>query len=197
VWGVLRAADDPPGGAVQQTQSVQPMADQDSVHCGGGQAQPGGDPGRAEPLTAAQSQDALLKLGWGSVGAGGGDAGPIDQASLAALLVAGSRWRAAVPTRWVTSSRWPSAAGSGCTRRSRRRSRYGPQRGCGSASGRPARPSGRQIGSTARACSPPKHCALGKQIPACTSPASRPWRPRPAGTMACRARATPASPSLG
>jgi integrase len=45
-------------------------------------------------------------------------------------MVAGSWWRAAVPTRWVTGRRWPSAAGSGCTRRSRRRSRYGPRRGC-------------------------------------------------------------------
>jgi hypothetical protein len=51
--------------------------------------QPGGDAGRAEPLAAAQPEDALLQLGGGPPGAVGGDAGPVDQAGLAELLVAG------------------------------------------------------------------------------------------------------------
>jgi hypothetical protein len=50
--------------------------------------QPGGDAGRAEPLAAAQPEDALLQLGGGPPGAVGGDAGPVDQAGLAELLVA-------------------------------------------------------------------------------------------------------------
>jgi hypothetical protein len=69
----------------------------------GGQAQAGGDAGRAEPLTAAQPEDALLEAGGGPPGAGGGDAGPVDHAGLAELLVAAppavGQWSERRPSR--------------------------------------------------------------------------------------------------
>jgi hypothetical protein len=84
---MLVAADRPAGGTVQPGQPVHPVADQHPMDRGGWQPQPGGDAGRTEPLTAAQPEDALLNLGGGSPGAVGGDAGPVNQASLAQLLV--------------------------------------------------------------------------------------------------------------
>jgi hypothetical protein len=62
------------------------MADQHPMDGRGGQAQAGGDAGRAEPLAAAHPEDALLEAGGGPPGAVGGDAGPVDQAGLAELL---------------------------------------------------------------------------------------------------------------
>jgi DNA replication protein DnaC len=56
------------------------------------------------------------------------------------LMVAGRGWRAGVPTRPAADNHGRSVVGPGCTRQSRRRSRRGPQRGCGSGLGRPARP---------------------------------------------------------
>ena len=56
------------------------------------------------------------------------------------LTVAGGHDGAAVPTPAAVGSRWWSEADGGCTRRSSGRSRPAPQRGCGSGSGRPARP---------------------------------------------------------
>src|SRR5215217_5667259 len=56
------------------------------------------------------------------------------------LTVAGARDGAAVPTPAAAGSRWWSAADGRCTRRSSGRSRPVPQLGCGSGSGRPARP---------------------------------------------------------
>src|SRR6187551_2574951 len=63
------------------------------MHRGGGQAQPGGDSGWAEPLTATQPNYPPLQVGWGSLGAAMRDAGPVDQPGLAELLIA------APPTR--------------------------------------------------------------------------------------------------
>jgi hypothetical protein len=59
--GMLVAADHPAGGAVQLDQPVDVVADQDAVDGGGGQAEAGGDAGRAEPFLAAQPDDALLQ----------------------------------------------------------------------------------------------------------------------------------------
>ena len=87
--GVFIATDHPPGRAVQEDQPVQAVADQDPMHRGGGHAQAGSDPGRAEPFTATQPQDPLLQVDWSSMGAAMRDAGPVDQPGLAELLVAG------------------------------------------------------------------------------------------------------------
>jgi hypothetical protein len=65
------------------------VADQDAVDGRGGQAQPSSDPGGPESLSLAERDDALFDLGGGPPGAVGGDAGPVDQAGLAELLVAG------------------------------------------------------------------------------------------------------------
>src|SRR5215207_11404418 len=86
---MLVAADRPTGRAVKPRQLVAAMADQDPVDRRGRQTKPGGDAGRAEPFAAAQSEDALLEAGGGPPRAVGRDAGPVDQASLAELLVAG------------------------------------------------------------------------------------------------------------
>ena len=56
------------------------------------------------------------------------------------VTVAGGRVDAAVPTPRAAGSRWWSAAGAGCTRRSSGRSRPVPRPGCGSGVGRPVRP---------------------------------------------------------
>src|SRR5215212_7703724 len=56
------------------------------------------------------------------------------------LTVADGRAGAAVPTPAAAGSRWWNAADGGCTRRSSGRSRPALERGCGSGSGRPARP---------------------------------------------------------
>jgi hypothetical protein len=58
------------------------------MHGGGRELHAGGDAGRAEPLASAQPEDALLEPSGGPPGAVGGDAGPVDQAGLAELLVA-------------------------------------------------------------------------------------------------------------
>jgi hypothetical protein len=86
---VLVAADRPTGGAVQPGQPVAAMTDQDPVDGRGREVQPGGDASWAETLTPAQPEDALFDPGRGPPRAGGGDAGPVDQSSLAELLVAG------------------------------------------------------------------------------------------------------------
>src|SRR5215212_7070983 len=86
---VLVAADRPPGGAVQPGQPVTAMTDQDPVDGRGREVQPGGDASWAETLTPAQPEDALFDPGRGRPRAAGGDAGPVDQSSLAELLVAG------------------------------------------------------------------------------------------------------------
>src|SRR5829696_4353976 len=85
---MLIAADRAAGGTIQPGQPVAAVADQHPVDRGGRQTQPGGDAGRAEPLAVAQPEDVLLEVGGGSPGAVGGDAGPVDQAGLAELLVA-------------------------------------------------------------------------------------------------------------
>src|SRR5512132_1407586 len=85
---VLVAADRPASRAVQPPQPVAAMTDKHPMHGGGGYTQPGADSGRAEPLAAAQSEDALLEAGWGPPWTPQGDAGPVDQAGLAQLLVA-------------------------------------------------------------------------------------------------------------
>jgi hypothetical protein len=85
---VLVAADRPAGGAVHEGQPVHSVADQHTVDGGGGHTEAGGDPGWAEPLAAAQPEDALLEVGGGPPGAVGWDAGPVNQPSLAELLVA-------------------------------------------------------------------------------------------------------------
>src|SRR4029453_18542526 len=87
--GVLIAADRSASRAVQPPQPVAAMTDQHPVDGRGRQTQPSGDPSRAEPLAPAQPEDALLQPGGGPPRALQGDAGPIDQASLAELLVAG------------------------------------------------------------------------------------------------------------
>jgi hypothetical protein len=83
------AADRPAGWAVQPGQPVAAMTDQDPMDGRGRQTKPGGDAGRAEPFAAAQPEDALLDPGGGPPRAVGRDAGPVDQASLTQLLVAG------------------------------------------------------------------------------------------------------------
>jgi site-specific DNA recombinase len=85
---VLIAADRPAGRAVQPPQPVTAMPDQHPMDGRCRQPQAGGDAGRAEPLAPAQPEDALLEAGGGPLGAVGGDAGPVDQAGLAQLLVA-------------------------------------------------------------------------------------------------------------
>src|SRR4029450_1009265 len=70
-------------------QPVAAMTDQHPMHGGGGQPEPGGDPCWTESLSVTHPQDALLEAGCGSPGPVGRDARPVDQASLAELLVAG------------------------------------------------------------------------------------------------------------
>jgi hypothetical protein len=60
---MLVAADRAAGGTVQPRQSVHPVADQHPMDGRGGHTEPGGDAGRAEPLAAAQPEDALLQAG--------------------------------------------------------------------------------------------------------------------------------------
>jgi hypothetical protein len=86
---MLVAADRPASRAVQPPQPVAAITDQHPVDGGGGDSEPGGDPGRAEPLAPAQFEDALLEAGGGPPWTPHGDAGPVDQARLAQLLVAG------------------------------------------------------------------------------------------------------------
>ena len=86
---MLVAADRPAGGAVHEGQPVQLVADQHPMDGRGGHTEAGGDSGRAEPLAAAQPEDALLEAGGGPPRTPQGDAGPIDQPGLAELLVAG------------------------------------------------------------------------------------------------------------
>jgi hypothetical protein len=87
--GMLVAADHPAGGAVQPDQPVDVVADQDAVDGGGRQAEPGGDPGRPEPFSAAQPDDALLQPDGSPARAVRWNAGTVDQPGLAELLVAG------------------------------------------------------------------------------------------------------------
>jgi hypothetical protein len=87
--GALIAADHPAGGPVHGGQPTQAMADQDAMDGGGGPAGRGGDPGRAELVGAAQPQDCGLLGGRDPAGVMVGGAGPVDQAGLAVLLVAG------------------------------------------------------------------------------------------------------------
>jgi hypothetical protein len=85
---VLVAADRPAGWPIQAGKPVHLVADQHPMHGGGRELHAGGDAGRAEPLASAQPEDALLEPSGGPPGAVGGDAGPVDQAGLAELLVA-------------------------------------------------------------------------------------------------------------
>jgi hypothetical protein len=85
---VLVAADWPASRAIQAGEPVQLVADQHPVDGRGGQTEPGGDAGWAEPFAPAQPENALLNPGGGPPGAVRGDAGPVDQAGLAELLVA-------------------------------------------------------------------------------------------------------------
>jgi hypothetical protein len=73
---------------IQAGEPVHLVADQHPMHGGGRELHAGGDRGRAEPLASAQPQDAPLEPSRGPPGVVGGDAGPVDQASLAELLVA-------------------------------------------------------------------------------------------------------------
>ena len=65
------------------------MTDQDAMHRGGGPADPGGDPGRAELVGAAQPTDLGLHGRGHPAGVMVGDAGPVVKAGLATLAVAG------------------------------------------------------------------------------------------------------------
>jgi len=66
--------------------------------------------------------------------------GPDTVAMRPGAMVAGGLVGAGVPIRRAAGSGWWSAAVVGCTRRSSERSRPALERGCGSGSGRPARP---------------------------------------------------------
>jgi hypothetical protein len=60
---VLEAADRAASRPVQPGQPVAAMADQDPMHGGGRQAEPGGDPCGTQSLTLAQPEDALFQPG--------------------------------------------------------------------------------------------------------------------------------------
>jgi hypothetical protein len=87
--GALIAEDHPTRGPVQHRQPTQAVADKDAVHGGGGSADPGADPGRAELVGAAQPADLGLHADRHPAGVMVGVSGPILQASLTVLLVAG------------------------------------------------------------------------------------------------------------
>jgi hypothetical protein len=73
---MLVAADRAAGRAVHEGQPVHPVADQHLMDGRGGHTEAGGDAGRAEPLAAAQPEDALLQAGGGPPRTPQGDAGP-------------------------------------------------------------------------------------------------------------------------
>jgi hypothetical protein len=64
--GVLVAADRLTGGPVQEGEAADPATDQDGMHGGGGQADPGGNLGRPQPLVPAQLHDLADHRGWGA-----------------------------------------------------------------------------------------------------------------------------------
>jgi hypothetical protein len=98
---VLVAADRPAGWPIQAGKPVHLVADQHPMHGGGRELHAGGDAGRAEPLASAQPEDALLEPSGGPPGAVGGDAGPVDQAGLAELLVAAPPAVGEMPISWA------------------------------------------------------------------------------------------------
>ena len=87
--GTLVAADDPAAWPVHDGQAVEPEADQHPIDGGGRPADQRRDPGRAELAAAAQPADLGLDAGGDLAGVGVGGAGPVVQAGLAQLLVAG------------------------------------------------------------------------------------------------------------